>query len=174
MMATVAQELDRAERVVDNIEELEKVEEDVSDVLPGDEMPETLERIQRVRAELIDLSLPEMRISVASALLSLSVPTVNKWAELGLLSEVPGLSPRRVTTRSVLEVRPHLLRLHELGQKRNLLEAVLARVADEELLSDPRVKASLGSLAAGDVEELTDEQLAEVTARAHEEDAAAA
>jgi hypothetical protein len=173
-MTSVAQEIERAERVFDSIEDLDKVKEDVSGGLNEEEKPEALERIDKVTEGLIDLSLPEMRVSVAAAVLNLSHPTVNKWIEFGLLEAVADASPRRVTTRSVLMVRPHLLRLQELGRKRNLLEAVLAYVDDEELLSDSRIRASLRSSDAGDLEEVTDEHLAEIAARAKREDAAAA
>lgn len=173
-MATVAEELERADRVAANIGNLDKVEEDVAEALPNRERPEAVERIQRVRDELIDLSLPVMRISVAAAFLNLSIPTVNTWAKLGLLEEVTGSSPRRVKTRSVLEVRPHLQRLQELGQRRNLLEAVLARVADEELLRSSRLQESLQASTLGELEEVTDAQLDEIAARGREEEESSA
>lgn len=148
------EELARVERVVDNIEDLEKVKGVVAEALDGEDHPETLERLERVQDRELGEA-PDVRVSVVARLLDLSVPTVGKWLDLGLLENVEGHSHRRVSTRSVLAVRPHVLALRDLGKKRNLLEAVLARVEDEELLANPRIRASLASAKQGRLTDIT-------------------
>lgn len=90
-----------------------------------------------------------MRLSVAGKLLGLSVPTIRAWINRGLLDEISDSSPRLVTLQSVLEVRPLVRELRELGRDRNLLEAVLARAEDERALSDRKLRRSLDEMRSG-------------------------
>jgi DNA-binding transcriptional MerR regulator len=98
---------------------------------------------------------PSVRLSVAAKLLDLSVPTIRTWIDRGLLEEVGGSSPRRVTLQSVLEVRPLVRELRALGRDRNLLEAILARVEDERALSDRKLRRSLDEMRSGKLIDIT-------------------
>lgn len=150
---TRVREFKQAERVVDNIEDLEEVKIAVETGSATDEAhPETLERIKRVLERVLE-ELPDIRVSVAAELLELSEPTVRKWTEVGLLKAVSGASHMRVTTCSVRAVRQQVLTLRRLGKKRNLLEAVLARIEDEELLAE--VRESIAAMQRGELKDIT-------------------
>jgi hypothetical protein len=88
-------------------------------------------------------------------LLDLSLPTIRAWIERGLLDEVDGSSPRRITLGSVLEVRPLVRELRALGRDRNLLEAVLARLDDERVLADRKLRRSLDEMSRGELVDIT-------------------
>jgi DNA-binding transcriptional MerR regulator len=96
-----------------------------------------------------------VRLSVAADLLELSLPTIRAWMERGLLDEVTESSPQRVSFGSVLEVRPVLRDLRALGEDRNLLAAVSARLEDERDLADPDLRRSLGEMHRGDLVDVT-------------------
>lgn len=96
-----------------------------------------------------------VRLSVAATLLDLSVPTIRIWIDRGLLDDVDDSSPRRVTLKSVLEVRPLVRELRTLGRDRNLLEAVLARLEDERTLSDRDLLRSLDDMRTGKLADIT-------------------
>jgi len=142
---TVAKELEQAERVIEDIEDLEEVEGVVRD----DEHPEALARLQRLRDRRLN-EMCSVRIRVAAVLLNLSTPTVYKWTELGLLEAV-GEGVQRVTLRSVLEVRPLVLELRQLGKTRNLLQAVIARVEDAETFANPSLRQSIEQMRRGEL-----------------------
>jgi hypothetical protein len=142
------QERDAAELVAREIEEISKVEDELG---PNDEARRTL---AGVRLRLIDWN-PSVRLSVAADLLELSLPTIRAWMERGLLEKVTESSPQRVTFGSVLEVRPVLRDLRALGEDRNLLAAVAARLEDERDLTDPDLQRSLGQMRRGDLIDVT-------------------
>lgn len=142
------QELDAAELVAREIEEIARVE----DGLGSDS--EARRTLAGVRLRLIDWN-PSVRLSVAADLLELSLPTIRAWMERGPLQEVTGSSPRRVSFGSVLEVRPVLRDLRALGEDRNLLAAVSARLEDERDLADPELQRSLEEMRRGDLIDVT-------------------
>jgi DNA-binding transcriptional MerR regulator len=108
----------------------------------------------RIRRRRLDEA-PSVRLSTAAKLLDLSVPTIRAWIDRGLLEEVDGSSPRRVTLKGVLEVRPLVRELRALGRDRNLLEAVLADLDDKRTLSDRKLRKSLAELRSGKLTDIT-------------------
>lgn len=141
------QELDKAERLVSEIDEIEDLEGSL------DSDPVAQRRLRRLRRQMLDW-VPSVRLSVAASLLELSVPTVRNWTERGLLQELD-TSPRRVTLESLLEVRLILRELRSLGKDRDLVEAVRARVEDQRALADPDLQRSLEELDRGELIEVT-------------------
>lgn len=139
-------ELDTAERIARDIDELDELESALT------RNKDARLRVVRLRRRRLDEA-PSVRLSVAGKLLDLSLPTIRVWIERGLLDEIDGSSPRRITLGSVLEVRPLVRELRALGRDRNLLEAVLARLEDERTLSDRKLRRSLDEMHSG---ELTD------------------
>jgi hypothetical protein len=137
-MTKVDKETRSAERVAANAKELDEVKATLG---PSAQLG-ILQQIDRVKQRDLE-GLPELRISVVARLLDLSVPTTRTWAAVGILEEVKDSVPKKVTTHSVLSVRPHILALRELGKKRGLLQAVLDRIDDEELLDELRQNGSL-------------------------------
>ena len=102
------QERDNAERLVHEIDELNEIESSL-------DSKEARHRLQAVRGRLLGWA-PSVRLSVATDLLELSLPTVRAWIERGLLEEVADSWPRRVTLRGILDVRPVLRELRSLGR----------------------------------------------------------
>lgn len=141
-------ELDTAERIARDIDELDELENSL-----GRNKDARLKVVRLKRRRLAEA--PSVRLSVAAKLLDLSVPTIRAWIDRGLLEEVGGSSPRRVTLQSVLEVRPLVRELRALGRDRNLLEAVLARVEDERALSDRKLRRSLDEMRSGKLVDIT-------------------
>lgn len=141
-------ELDTAERIARDIDELDELES----VLTRNK--DARLKVVRLRRRRLDEA-PSVRLSVAGKLLDLSLPTIRVWIDRGLLAEVDGSSPRRVTLGSVLEVRPLVRELRALGRNRNLLEAVLARVEDERALSDRKLRKSLDEMRRGELTDIT-------------------
>lgn len=141
-------ELDTAERIARDIDEL-------------DELENALGRNKNARGKVVRIrrrrlaEAPSVRLSVAGKLLDLSIPTTRAWIDQGLLKEVGGSSPRRVSLQSVLEVRPLVRELRVLGRDRNLLEGVLARIEDERTLSDRKLRRSLDEMARGELVDIT-------------------
>lgn len=139
-------------------EELKAIRERLDDVERLDVIEQYAGRDKRVRQEVQRLRERRLqigvRLSVAARLLGLSVPTVRAWAERGTLEDLGG-SPRRVSLASVDRLRPVVRELKQLGRDRNLLEAVLARIEDEQTLADPRLKRSLEQMRRGEYAELT-------------------
>lgn len=76
---------------------------------------------------------------------------IRTWIDHGLLEEVGDTSMPRVTLQSVLEVRPLVRELRELGHDRDLLKAVLARIEDERTLSNRKLRKSLDEMRSGNV-----------------------
>ena len=113
-------ELDTAERIARDIDDLDELENSL-----GRNKDARLKVVRLRRRRLAEA--PSVRLSVAGKLLGLSIPTIRTWIDRGLLDEIGDSSPRRVTLRSVLEVRPLIRELRALGRDRNLLEAILAR-----------------------------------------------
>jgi hypothetical protein len=141
-------ELDTAENIAHEVDEISLVEAEL-----GADAESRL-RLEGVRRRLIERG-PSVRLSVASELLELSLPTIRAWMEEGLLEEAEGPAPRRVEFGSVLEVRSALRDLRALGQDRNLLAAVSARLEDERDLADPDLRRSLEEMRAGDTINVT-------------------
>jgi DNA-binding transcriptional MerR regulator len=141
-------ELDTAERIAREIDELDQLEDSL-----GRNKDARLKVVRLRRRRLAEA--PSVRLSVAGKLLDLSVPTIRAWIDRGLLDEVRGSSPRRVTLQSVLGVRPLIRGLRALGRDRNLLEAVLARIEDERALSDRKLRRSLDEMHSGELIDIT-------------------
>jgi DNA-binding transcriptional MerR regulator len=141
-------ELDTAERIARDLDDLAELEKAL-----GENSDARKKVISIRRRRLADA--PSVRLSVASEMLNLSIPTIRAWTDRGLLDEIPDTSPRRVSLGSVLEVRPVVRELRDLGRDRNLLEAVLARVEDDQVLSDHRVRRSLDEMARGELIDIT-------------------
>lgn len=141
-------ELEAAERVARDVDELDALE---ATVHRNTEARARVDRLRRYRLA----EAPSVRLSVAAKMLDLSVPTVRAWIMRGLLEDAPDPAPRRVTLASVLSLRPVVRELRELGQDRNLLEAIVARVEDRRTLTDRRLRTSLGEMRHGDVIDIT-------------------
>jgi hypothetical protein len=141
-------ELEAAERVARDVDELDALE---ATVHRNTEARARVDRLRRYRLA----EAPSVRLSVAAKMLDLSVPTVRAWIMRGLLEDAPDPAPRRVTLASVLSLRPVVRELRELGQDRNLLEAIVARVEDRRTLTDRRLRTSLEEMRHGDVIDIT-------------------
>lgn len=141
-------ELDTAERIARDIDELDELESSLG------RNEDARLKVVRLRRRRLDEA-PSVRLSVAGKLLGLSLPTIRTWIDRGLLEEVRGSSPRRVTLRNVLEVRPLVRELRALGRDRNLLEAVLARVEDKRALSDRKLRRSLDEMRSDELVDIT-------------------
>jgi hypothetical protein len=141
-------ELDTAERIARDIDELDELESALT------RNKDARLKVVRLRRRRLDEA-PSVRLSTAGKLLDLSLPTIRVWIERGLLDEVDGPSPRRVTLGSVLEVRPLVRKLRALGRDRNLLEAVLARLEDEHVLADRKLRRSLDEMSRGEMVDIT-------------------
>ena len=141
-------ELDTAERIARDINDLEELESSL-----GRNKDARLKVVRLRRRRLAEA--PSVRLSVAGKLLDLSVPTIRAWIDHGLLDEIDGSSPRRVALQSVLEVRPLVRELRALGRDRNLLEAVLAQVEDQRIMSDRKLRRSLDEMRSGTLIDIT-------------------
>jgi DNA-binding transcriptional MerR regulator len=145
---TTVDELHLAERIARDIDELDELEASLK------RNKEAQGRVVRLRRRRLDEA-PSVRLSVAAKLLGLTVPTIRSWIDRGLLSEVGGGAPRRVKLASVLTVRAIVRELRSLGRDRNLVEAVLARVEDERVLSDRELRGSLDEMRRGELLDIT-------------------
>lgn len=141
-------ELDTAERIARDIDELDELENAL-----GRNKDARLKVVRIRRRRLAEA--PSVRLSVAGKILALSAPTIRAWIDRGLLDEVSGSSPRRVSLQSVLEVRPLVRELRALGRDRNLLEGVLARIEDERALSDRKLRRSFAEMSRGELTDIT-------------------
>lgn len=136
--------------------ERRQVDEILEEVRRLDALGEAVETGRRgvARRELSDLRARRIgharpvRLAIAADLLGVSLPTVRAWADEGVLEWRDG-SPRRVSLDSVLRVRPIVRELKEMGQSRDLLAAVLARVEDEATLGDRGLQVSLKQMRQG-------------------------
>lgn len=108
-------------------------------------------RLRRVRERIVGAP---VRISTAAKLLDLSVPTINQWADEGILEEA-GRSPRRVTLASVDRIGPIVSELKQLGRDQNLRDAVIAKLEDQGTLEDKRFLRSLEEMRRGELVDLT-------------------
>lgn len=142
-MPTVSEEFRSASRVADNIADIDAIKADLVGICEDEQLRAANdELLTRVRDRELE-AIASVRVVVAAKLLALSVPTTRRWVQVGILQEVKNTNPKRVAFESVLAVRPHIAILRCLGKKRNLLEAVLARIDDEELMDDLRRGGSL-------------------------------
>ena len=145
---SVASELEVAERVASDVEDLTSLEPAVD----GADARRTLER-------LLERRLGDMygvRFSVGARLLGVSVPTLRSWVDRGLIEEVaPDRSGRRVSLKRIVELRPVVAEIQNAGKRRNVLEAVVARLEDREWLNDPKLRESLAQLRRGDLVDIT-------------------
>lgn len=145
---TVLQELEKVERVVEDVSELEQLEDYVG------EDKDALRMVHRLRERRLQ-EVAAVRISVAASVLGLSEPTVRSWADLGLLEDAASGSNRQVTLKSLLQIRPFVIELRRMGRTRGLFEALVARLDDRRTLNDRRLLASLEQMRAGDLVEIT-------------------
>lgn len=148
---TIAHELEQAELVIEDIEDLEEAR----DAIESSEHEKALESLDRVRERR--MSEATVRVSVAAELLGLTPPTIYKWTDLGLLDEPEETNTRvrRVMLSSVLEIRPLVRELQELGQTRHLLRAVLDRIDDMDTLAHPELQKSIRQMRAGETVDIT-------------------
>ena len=143
-------ELDAAKRIARDIDDLDELESSLG------RNEDARVKVVRLRRRRFDEA-PTVRLSVAGKLLGLSLPTIRAWIDRGLLEEVRGSSPRRVTLRSVLNIRSLVRELRALGRDRNLLEAVIAEVEDKRALSDRKLRRSLDEMRGGKLTDITPE-----------------
>ena len=140
------------------VEELTRAREALQDISDLDAAARKLGRhsnaakaVQRVRDRIA--STP-VRISTSAKLLDLSVPTVNQWADEGILENLAG-TPRRVTLRSVARIRDAVAELRELGLDQNLRGGVLGWLEDRGTLEDKRFLRSLEEMRRGELLDVT-------------------
>ena len=138
-------ELKQAREALRDVEDLDAAERSIGP------RTKTAQGLRRVRDRIAGTT---VRRSTAAKLLDLSVPTVNQWADEGILEEA-GKSPRRVTLRSVARIRPAVIELRELGQDQNLRDAVLGRLEDKGTLEDKKFLRSLEEMRRGELVDLT-------------------
>lgn len=141
-------ELDTVMRIARDIDELDELERALG------RNQDARRRVVRMRRRRLDEA-PAVRLSVAGHLLALSAPTVRAWINRGLLEEVAGASPRKVTFESVLTIRPIVEELRQLGRDRGLLEAVIAKIEDDHALSDRKLERSLDEMRNGELIDIT-------------------
>jgi len=98
--------------------------------------------------ELVDQAEP-MRVRLAARWLGLSDTAARNWIEAGLLEPVSanGRGPLRVTMASIAEAKEIVDELRALGEDRNLVQLVLARIEGEELAGNRRFGRSLEQMA---------------------------
>jgi DNA-binding transcriptional MerR regulator len=147
---TATRERERVEQIAKDVEDLETIEDAVAH---NQEASRALHRLRDSRLG----ELRGVRISVASAILGVSTPTLRRWADLGILEDVDEDPIRRVSLESVLRLRPLLHQLRRLGQRRNLLEAVLARFEDRGTLADRTLLESVEQMRRGELVDITPE-----------------
>lgn len=139
------EELAEAREALRDAEDLDAVERQVGP------RTKTARRVRRVRERIVGVA---VRISTAAKLLDVSVPTVNQWADEGLLEDA-GERPRRVTLRSVARLAPIVRELRQLGRDQNLRDAVLGQLEDRGTLEDKRFLRSLEEMRRGELVDLT-------------------
>jgi hypothetical protein len=144
---TLVQEREAAQRVAEDVDELEAIEQEARD---NRALRTRVQRLKRRRVDEVDA----VRLSVAASLLGLSVPTVKLWARMDLLEEREG-SPAQVGLQSVLSVRSAVRHLRASGQNRNLLEGVRARLEDKQELRNQELLESLEQMRRGEVIDIT-------------------
>jgi hypothetical protein len=140
---SVMEEREQLTTLLDDVATLHEV----AGTLPADD-----ERVRALESVAIRrlASAPGMRPSIAASLLGLSEPTVRAWAKRGIL-RVRSNRPRLLLDpASVLDVRQLIADLRRAGQSRGLLDAVYNRLADEQLLGDPDLAASLEEMRRSD------------------------
>jgi DNA-binding transcriptional MerR regulator len=142
-MTVVEKERRQVDEVLEEVRRLDALGKAVETGRRG----EARRELRDLRARRIGHARP-VRLAIAADLLGVSLPTVRAWADEGVL-EWRDSSPRRVSLDSVLRVRPIVRELKEMGQSRDLLAAVLARVEDETTLSDRGLQASLKQMRQG-------------------------
>jgi DNA-binding transcriptional MerR regulator len=142
-MTVVERERRQVDEILDEVRRLDALGEAVETGRRG----EARRELRDLRARRIGHARP-VRLAIAADLLDVSLPTVRAWADEGVL-EWRGGSPRRVSLNSVLRVRPIVRELKKMGQSRDLLAAVLARVEDEATLGDRRLQGSLKQMRGG-------------------------
>jgi hypothetical protein len=140
---TVAEEREVLTTLLDDVAILYEVAE----TLPADDKrAQDLESVANHRLA----SAPDMRLSIAAALLELSEPTVRAWTERGIL-RIRRRKPRLLLDpASVLEVRQLVGELRLAGRTRDLLDEVYNRLADEQQLAEPDLAESLAQMHSGE------------------------
>lgn len=121
--------------VVADLMDLERLAEQAPDIATR----RTLERIYQNITERAGGA----KVADAAHLLNVSPPTVRSWIEAGVLEEIPGRTPRRVTLgslvaakRAVDEVRSHADNRRLLAQVARILRDRAALVGSEEGFDD--------------------------------------
>ncbi len=139
------EELTEAREALRDVEDLDAAERKVG------RRTNAAKGLRRVRNRIAGAA---VRMSTAAKLLELSVPTVNQWADEGILEDA-GERPRRVTLRSVARIRPIVAELRELGRDQNLRDALLAQIEDRGTLEDKKFLRSLEEMRRGELVDLT-------------------
>jgi excisionase family DNA binding protein len=142
-MTVVEKERQQVDEILEEVRRLDALGEAVKTGRSG----EARRGLRDLRARRISHARP-VRLAIAADLLGVSLPTVRAWADEGVLEWRDG-SPRRVSLDSVLRISPIVRELKEMGQSRDLLAAVLARVEDQAVLSDRGLQASLKQMRQG-------------------------
>jgi len=93
--------------------------------------------------------IPAVKLSVAAAVLDVTVPTVRKWIERGILQELDGKAVRHVETANLLAVAVAVRALRRMGQDRDFVGALATRVDSEMARRDPRALTSLQQVGGG-------------------------
>lgn len=144
---TLVKEREAAQQAAEDIEDIRAIERKTSS---RSEAGRRARRLRRRREQV-----ETVRIKIAAELLGLSVPTVSKWAALGLLERREGDSVNTVSLASVLDAKPHVYELRSLGQRTGLLEAVRGRLQDDLTLADPKLRRSLEEMKRGELTTIT-------------------
>jgi hypothetical protein len=76
------------------------------------------------------------KVSEAASVLGLSVPTVRSWVATGLLQEIPGRRPARVTYDSLALAKHALDEIRRHQDDRPLLITVMQILRDRDALDD--------------------------------------
>jgi DNA-binding transcriptional MerR regulator len=99
------------------------------------------------------------KVSEAGAVLGVSVPTVRAWAEAGILVEVKGSSPARVTYDSLAATRRAIDEVRSTDAKQPLIDAVARQLRDRSVLSDEKFGEAVEDLHAGRTHVITEHGL---------------
>ena len=87
------------------------------------------------------------KVSEAADVLRVSVPTVRAWTKAGVLEELAGVRPVRISYVSLAAVRGVLDQIRASGGERHLLDAVARRLRDRAVAAD--LTEAVGDLEAG-------------------------
>ncbi|MHB1925072.1 MAG: helix-turn-helix domain-containing protein [Acidimicrobiales bacterium] len=128
-----------AAEIVEDLMELERLAEAEADV-------RRRRRLLALRDRLAARS-EGAKVSEAADVLGVSVPTVRAWTEAGVLDELAGVRPVRISYVSLAPVRGVLDQIRASGGEPHLLGAVARRLRDRAVAAD--LTEAVGDLEAG-------------------------